>query len=59
MKLPQLLGYLGAERPVLFDERQMAYIVGRIEMKRLRRSIETDEYHLNSVRQRVARKLTS
>ena len=41
-------------RPVL-DERQMAYVVGRIEMKRLRRSLETDEYHLNYVRRRISR----
>ena len=54
-KLPQLIGHLAAERPKLFDERQMAYIVGRIEMKRMRRSVETDEYHLNYVRQRVKR----
>jgi hypothetical protein len=33
----------------------MTYVVGRIEMKRLRRSLETDEYHLNLVRQRLAR----
>jgi hypothetical protein len=59
LKLPQLLEHLGKERPVKFDERQMAHIVGRIEMKRLRRSLETDEYHLNYVRRRVARKLSS
>ena len=39
----------------VLDERQMAYVVGRIEMKRLRRSLETDEYHLNFLRQRIAR----
>jgi hypothetical protein len=50
VKLAELLGHLNGKRPVLFDERQMAYIVGRIEMKRMRRSIETDEYHLNYVR---------
>ena len=53
IKLSQLLAHLGAERPVLFDERQMTYIVGRIEMKRMRQSIETDEYHLSHVRRRV------
>jgi len=53
VNLPQLLEHLQAERPVLFDERQMTYIVGRIEMKRMRRSIETDEYHLNFVRRRL------
>jgi restriction system protein len=53
LKLSELAGHLDAERPVLFDERKMTYIVGRIEMKRLRRSIETDEYHLNYVCARV------
>jgi hypothetical protein len=43
-------------RAPLFDERKMAYITGRIEMKRMRRSLETDEYHLNSVRRRIAAK---
>ncbi|HWN95774.1 MAG TPA: nuclease-related domain-containing protein [Methylomirabilota bacterium] len=56
LKLPQLIPYVSAPRPMLFDERKMAYIVGRIEMKRMRRSLETDEYHLNSVRRRVAKK---
>lgn len=50
----QLLDFLAIERPTIFDERKMAYVVGRIEMKRLRRSLETDEYHLNSVRGRLA-----
>ena len=59
LKLPELVQHLSAERPVLFDERQMAYIVGRIEMKRLRRSLESDEYHLNYVRRHVAQKLIS
>ena len=56
LKLPHLLSYLSASWPVRFDERKMAYIVGRIEMKRLRRSLETDEYHLNSVRRRLVMK---
>jgi restriction system protein len=51
--LDELIPRLTAERPAIFDERKMAYIVGRIEMKRLRRSLETDEYHLNYVRQRI------
>ncbi len=54
LKLPQLISCLTAPRPALFDERKMAYIVGRIEMKRLRRSLETDEYHLNHVRHKLA-----
>jgi restriction system protein len=53
LRLNKLIFYLSADRPVLFDERKMAYIVGRIEMKRMRRSLETDEYHLNSVRHRI------
>jgi hypothetical protein len=53
IKLPQLLPELSADRPIIFDEKKMTYIVGRIEMKRLRRSIETDEYHLDSVRRRI------
>jgi hypothetical protein len=53
LSLNELVSYMSEERPVLFDERKMAYIVGRIEMKRMRRSLETDEYHLNSVRRRI------
>ncbi len=53
LRLDELVGYMSDDRPVLFDERKMAYIVGRIEMKRMRRSLETDEYHLNSVRRRI------
>lgn len=53
LKFDDLISYLSHDRPVLFDERKMAYIVGRIEMKRMRRSLETDEYHLNSVRDRI------
>ena len=56
LRLEDLASYLSTDRPVVFDERKMAYIVGRIEMKRMRRSLETDEYHLNSVRRRVATK---
>jgi hypothetical protein len=56
LKLNQLIPSLSLERPQVFDERKMAYIIGRIEMKRLRRSLETDEYHLNSVRRRLATK---
>ena len=53
LRLHQLIPTLSADRPILFDERKMAYVVGRIEMKRLRRSLDTDEYHLNSVRSRI------
>jgi len=55
-KLGEFVTHLSADRPVLFDERKMAYIVGRIEMKRLRRSLETDEYHLSSVQERLRRR---
>ena len=58
LPLDQLIPMLTAERPVVFDERKITYIVGRIETKRLRRSLETDEYHLNYVRQRISRKTT-
>jgi hypothetical protein len=53
IKLPGLIDFLSVERPVLFDQRKMAYLVGRIEMTRMRWSLETDEYHLNSVRQHI------
>ena len=58
LSLDELIGRLTAAGPPLFDERKMAYIVGRIEMKRLRRSLETDEYHLNYVRRRIASRST-
>jgi hypothetical protein len=54
--LDQLLGFVEQRREQVLDERQMAYIVGRIEMKRLERSTETDEYHLNHVRSRISRR---
>lgn len=53
LKLIGLARNLNSERPVIFDEKKMAYIIGRIEMKRLRRSIETDEYHLDFVQRRI------
>jgi hypothetical protein len=53
LRLNKLISYLSDDRPVLFDERKLAYVVGRIEMKRMRRSLETDEYHLSSVRRRI------
>jgi hypothetical protein len=55
MKIGALIPFLNQPRPVLFDERKMAYVIGRIEMKRSRRSLETDEYHINYVRSRMAR----
>lgn len=56
IKLPDLIPFLSNQRPVIFDERKMTYVVGRIEMKRIHRSVETDEYHINYVRRRIARK---
>jgi hypothetical protein len=53
--LHELLAFVQQPRETVLDERQMAYVVGRIEMKRLRRSLETDEYHLNYVRRRLSR----
>jgi hypothetical protein len=50
VRLAGLIPLLTAKRPVLYDERKMAYIIGRIEMKRERRSVETDEYHINHLR---------
>jgi hypothetical protein len=55
-RIAGLIPFLTAERPVVFDEHKMAYIVGRIEMKRERRSVETDEYHLNHLRNRYGGK---
>ena len=57
VKLIDLTGILNTERPAILDEKKMAYIVGRIEMKRLRRSIETDEYHMNFVQRRIQGRL--
>ena len=56
IQLADLIPFLSADRPVVFDERKMAYIIGRIEMKRERRSLETDEYHLNHLRSQIAEK---
>jgi len=55
LRLHELIPYLTTNRPAIFDERKIAYVVGRIEMQRMRRSVETDEYHLNSVRRRIDR----
>jgi hypothetical protein len=52
LHLAALIPFLTANRPVVLDERKMTYVVGRIEMKRERRSVETDEYHINHLRNR-------
>jgi hypothetical protein len=57
LHLAELISFLTADRPAIFDERKMTYIVGRIEMKRERCSLETDEYHINHVRDRMAGKI--
>ena len=54
--LDQLLGFIEQRREKTLDERQIAYVVGRIEMKRLGRSSETDEYHVNYVRKKVSQR---
>ena len=56
MLLNQLLEFIEQRRERILDERQMAYVVGRIEMKRLGRSSETDEYHVNYVRKRISQR---
>ena len=53
LRLAGLIPFLTTERPILYDERKMTYIIGRIEMKRERRSLENDEYHINHVRSRL------
>jgi hypothetical protein len=55
IRLSQLLEFVERRHGAALDEQKMTYVVGRIEMKRLRRSLETDEYHLNYVRQRIGR----
>jgi hypothetical protein len=57
LHLSGLVPFLSAARPVVFDERQMAYFVGLIEMQRERRARETDEYHINYVRRKIAAKI--
>ncbi len=47
--LAELLEFVGREREKVLDERQMAYVVGCIEMKRLRRSLETKQMSIISI----------
>ena len=54
VQLAGLIPFLNRDFLALYDERKMAYNVGRIEMKRARRSVETDEYHVNHLRNRLA-----
>ena len=54
VKLPQLVVAISSDRPAIFNERKMTYIVGRIEMMRLPPSTETDEVHRDFVRRRIA-----
>jgi hypothetical protein len=53
--LSQLTRFVEQHGEKILDERQMTYVVGRIEMKRLDRSNETDEYHRNHVRSKISR----
>jgi hypothetical protein len=53
LNLDGLLAELSANRPVLFDEEKMLYILGRIAMKRLPRTIETAERHTDVVLQGI------
>ena len=53
IQLFELPGFLSRDWPVVLDEKKMTYIVGRIEMKRLPRSIQTDEYHINYVQSKL------
>jgi hypothetical protein len=52
LRLSKLAGYLTGERPILFDEATLTRLVGMIEMHRLRKSLDTDEYHINHLRKR-------
>jgi len=53
IQLFELPGFLSRDWPVILDEKKMTNIVGRIEMKRLSRSIQTDEYHINYVQSKL------
>lgn len=55
VRLANLASLLKADRPKLLDERQMAYVIGHIEMHRERRSLETDEYHINHLRTKLGK----
>jgi hypothetical protein len=50
IRLSALGEFLNQPRPVVFTKDQMAMILGRIELERLDRSAETDEQHINNVR---------
>ena len=54
--LDQLMGFIEQKKAKVLDERQITYVVGRIEMKRLGRSSETDEYHLNNIQRKIGRR---
>jgi len=53
IQLFELPGFLSRDWPIVLDEKKMTYIVGRIEMKRLPRSIQTDEHHINYVQSKL------
>ena len=53
IQLFELRSFLNRDWPTLLDENKITYIVGRIEMKRLNRSAQTDEYHINYARSKM------
>jgi hypothetical protein len=58
LRLSQLLDFVNQHKEKVLDEKQMTYVAGRIEMKRLGRSAETDEYHINSLKNRFRQEST-
>lgn len=53
ISLSDLPRYFEVPRPVVLSERALCSVVGRIEMNRLPRSNETDEYHVHAIKQRL------
>lgn len=47
--LADLQRYFNAPRCAILDEATMRYVIGTIEVSRLPRSAETDEYHVQSI----------
>jgi hypothetical protein len=52
----QLVSMIKEFSEPILKEKQVIYIVGRIETKRLNRSSETDEYHRNYLKSRFGDK---
>jgi len=51
--LSMLKDYFNKPREAVFDNREIAAIVGLIEMHRRQRSLETDEQHKNAIREYI------